>query len=178
MHALLRPTPGWPDDAPPSVGADLMAWTNDVIAAIAPFTPAESYQNFPNRALTDWKAEYYAENFPRLVEVKRRYDPHGLFRNEQSIPTRVYAGRPFSARRSSNPEVRWGCGPVHLPAVPTPTRPRARTFRSRRRTIRSVLGVDPSSGPPGTLDVALNRRSTRRGATDHLFSLRPVRSAG
>jgi len=87
MLTLLRPTPVWPNDAPASVSNDLMAWTDDMIKVIAPHTPAESYQNFPNRRITDWQKQYYAENFPRLVQVKKRYDPNNLFQNPQSIPT-------------------------------------------------------------------------------------------
>ncbi|AEF41042.1 FAD-binding oxidoreductase [Hoyosella subflava] len=88
MSTLLRPTTVWPNDAPASVGNDLNQWTDAVIAAIAPHTPDESYQNFPNRALTNWEQQYYAENFDRLVDVKTSYDPNDVFRNEQSIPVR------------------------------------------------------------------------------------------
>jgi hypothetical protein len=59
-----------------------------VIAAIAPYTSAESYQNFPNRRISDWPRAYYAENFDRLVDVKTRYDDGNLFNNAQSIPPR------------------------------------------------------------------------------------------
>jgi FAD/FMN-containing dehydrogenase len=86
MLTLLRPTPVWPDDAPPSVGQGLIEWTSEMVDIIAPVTAAESYQNFPNRLIKDWPREYYAENFPRLVAVKSRYDPGNLFRNQQSIP--------------------------------------------------------------------------------------------
>ena len=58
-----------------------------MIRLIAPHTPAESYQNFPNRAIKDWQRQYYAENFSRLVKVKTKYDPHDVFHNPQSIPT-------------------------------------------------------------------------------------------
>jgi FAD/FMN-containing dehydrogenase len=51
-----------------------------------PYTPNESYQNFPNRMISDWQQAYYAENFPRLVQVKTKYDPGNLFQNTQSIP--------------------------------------------------------------------------------------------
>jgi FAD/FMN-containing dehydrogenase len=87
MLTLLRATPVWAIDAPRSVQEGLIAWTNEMIGLIVPHTPAESYQNFPNRGIRDWRREYYAENFPRLVRVKAKYDPHNLFRNAQSIPT-------------------------------------------------------------------------------------------
>lgn len=86
MLTLLRPTTVWPDDAPDSVGRDLNAWTDDMISVMAPYTPFESYQNFPNRSLHNWEQLYYAENFDRLVNVKTRYDRYNLFRNTQSIP--------------------------------------------------------------------------------------------
>jgi FAD/FMN-containing dehydrogenase len=89
---LLRPTTVWPNDAPASVGDGLNAWTDQVIAAIAPHTPDESYQNFPNRAINNSGELYYAENFGRLVDVKTKYDKTNLFNNAQSIPTRDLLG--------------------------------------------------------------------------------------
>lgn len=86
MLTLIRPTPVWPNDAPASVANDLIAWTDGVIALLTPYTPNESYQNFTNRRIIDWRQQYYAENFDRLVEVKTTYDEKNLFRNFQSIP--------------------------------------------------------------------------------------------
>jgi len=88
MLTMLRATPVWAIGAPPSVRDGLIAWTNQMISLIAPYTPAESYQNFPNRGIKDWKREYYAENYSRLVDVKTKYDRHNLFQNAQSIPPR------------------------------------------------------------------------------------------
>ncbi|MDW5595112.1 FAD-binding oxidoreductase [Conexibacter stalactiti] len=89
---LLRATPVWPIDAPRSVRAGLVDWTNRMIGLVEPHTPDESYQNFPNRGIADWEKQYYGENYPRLQRVKARYDPGNLFRNAQSI-------RPRRARR-------------------------------------------------------------------------------
>jgi FAD/FMN-containing dehydrogenase len=86
VSTLMRPTTVWDDDADPSVGRDLNDWTNAVIDVLNPYTPNESYQNFPNRMISDWQQAYYAENFPRLVQVKTKYDPGNLFQNAQSIP--------------------------------------------------------------------------------------------
>jgi FAD/FMN-containing dehydrogenase len=88
MMTLLRPTTVWPNDAPASVSDGLNQWTDEVINTITPFTPEESYQNFPNRSLTNWSQLYYAENFERLVDVKTKYDPKNLFNHPQSIPSR------------------------------------------------------------------------------------------
>jgi len=85
---LLRATCVWERDAPASVGRALLAWTDQMIALIAPHTPAESYQNFPNRRIEDWKRQYYGENLARLVDVKTKYDPGDLFHHAQSVPVR------------------------------------------------------------------------------------------
>ena len=87
MMTLLRPTTVWPNNAADPVRDGLNQWTDEVIATIAPYTPEESYQNFPNRSLENWSQLYYAENLARLIDVKTKYDPHNLFQNSQSIPT-------------------------------------------------------------------------------------------
>lgn len=84
-HTLLRATPVWPRGAPRTVRDGLLAWTDQVIEAIAPHTPARSYQNFPNRRIRDWPRQYYGENYRRLQRVKAAYDPHELFRHAQSV---------------------------------------------------------------------------------------------
>ena len=86
MMTLWRPTTVWPNRAPRPVGRRLVEWSGEVMDVLRRHTPDESYQNFPNRLISDWRREYYGENFPRLVRVKSRYDPHDLFRNQQSIP--------------------------------------------------------------------------------------------
>jgi FAD/FMN-containing dehydrogenase len=88
MLTMLRATPVWARDAPNSVQNGLIAWTNEMVDVIRPYTPNESYQNFPNRGIKDWKQQYYGENYARLVTVKTKYDPHNLFHNPQSIPPR------------------------------------------------------------------------------------------
>ncbi|MDQ2653012.1 MAG: FAD-binding oxidoreductase [Chloroflexota bacterium] len=86
MTALWRPGAAWSPEAPSSVSDELSAWSREVAGLIAPHTPNESYQNFPNREIVDWQQQYYAENFQRLTEVKAAYDPGNVFHNAQSIP--------------------------------------------------------------------------------------------
>lgn len=52
------------------------------------------YINYPDRDITDprrnrsgvpWQTLYYKDNYPRLQQVKRRYDPSDFFRHSMSI---------------------------------------------------------------------------------------------
>jgi FAD/FMN-containing dehydrogenase len=54
-------------------------------AALNPYSNGETYQNFIDPRLPDWAHSYYAENYPRLLAVKRAYDPHNAFRFAQGI---------------------------------------------------------------------------------------------
>lgn len=86
MLTLLRPTTVWPNHAPESVSDELQKWTDEMIAIIAPETPDQSYQNFPNRSLENYLQAYYGANLDRLKQVKKKYDPKNTFHNPQSIP--------------------------------------------------------------------------------------------
>ncbi|WP_157420279.1 FAD-binding oxidoreductase [Actinomadura kijaniata] len=61
------------------------AWVDRVFGVTDRYSSHETYQNYIDPALTDWRRSYYAENYPRLVSVKRAYDPHGFFEFAQSI---------------------------------------------------------------------------------------------
>lgn len=52
---------------------------------IDPESSGETYQNFIDPELPDWRQSYYAENYPRLAYAKLKYDPHGAFKFAQSI---------------------------------------------------------------------------------------------
>nr|WP_281404426.1 FAD-binding oxidoreductase [Pyxidicoccus fallax] len=50
-----------------------------------PWTNQEAYQNYPKPYITHWQWRYWAEYYPVLRLIKRKYDPTNLFRFEQSI---------------------------------------------------------------------------------------------
>jgi len=63
-----------------------IAWVEGIYQAMRPYTTGGAYVNIPDRELEDWLWAYYGENLPRLIEVKRHYDPQNIFHFEQSIP--------------------------------------------------------------------------------------------
>ncbi|MEU3462738.1 FAD-binding oxidoreductase [Streptomyces sp. NPDC006733] len=74
------------EDVPaPETVADLTAWADGATAALAPIASG-AYINFPSsRTPENWGAAYYGENHPRLLDIKRQYDPDNFFRHSQSI---------------------------------------------------------------------------------------------
>jgi hypothetical protein len=87
-HALacIEYSVSWGSGASASVMAGANTWLDGAQRQLAPFSQG-AYQNYIDPTLVDWKQEYYGSNLPRLVEVKRTYDPDDIFHFAQSIPT-------------------------------------------------------------------------------------------
>jgi FAD binding domain/Berberine and berberine like len=66
--------------------AENLTWLSGIRQDMHEFMTGGAYVNSPDRDLTDYLHAYYMDNLPRLMEVKRRYDPGDVFRFEQSIP--------------------------------------------------------------------------------------------
>lgn len=46
------------------------------------------YRNYPDLEFENWEAAYYGASYPRLQELKARYDPGDLFQHPQSVRAR------------------------------------------------------------------------------------------
>jgi FAD/FMN-containing dehydrogenase len=63
-------------------------WVRRSWACVHHWGSGRVYPNFPDPELDDWGRAYYGENYPRLRQVKARYDPNAVFRFPQSLPVR------------------------------------------------------------------------------------------
>jgi FAD/FMN-containing dehydrogenase len=84
--ACIEYSVSWGAGATEAVMAAANAWLQQTQTQLAPYTHG-AYQNYIDPTLADWQQEYYGSNLPRLVEVKRTYDPDDIFHFAQSIPT-------------------------------------------------------------------------------------------
>nr|AHA12081.1 flavin-dependent oxidase [Streptomyces sp. CNH287] len=74
----------WDDEAEDDLN---FAWIQNLRASVAAHTEGRgSYVNTIDLTVEHWLWDYYEENLPRLMAVKKRYDPEDVFRHPQSIP--------------------------------------------------------------------------------------------
>lgn len=85
----------WRPGTPQSAVDDLLAQTRAVHRRLCRRLETDAaYVNFPDPDLGNWRRAYYGANYDRLIEVKRRYDPTGLFRHAQSVTVGRHQGQP------------------------------------------------------------------------------------
>ena len=72
----------WQDAA---VDDACVAWARAFYAASAPFASGGAYVNFMTGDEAARIPAAYGENYARLVDLKRRFDPDNVFRTNQNI---------------------------------------------------------------------------------------------
>jgi FAD/FMN-containing dehydrogenase len=72
----------WPN---PADNNRNIAWVRDFYEATAPHSKEGGYINFVSGDDQDRVRANYGDNYDRLVDVKRKYDPDNLFRLYQNI---------------------------------------------------------------------------------------------
>ena len=60
-------------------------WIERIAAAMLPWTSGQSYQNYIDPSLANWREAYYGPNYERLQKVKQRYDPDRFFHFPQAV---------------------------------------------------------------------------------------------
>lgn len=75
-------TAGWIDDDDDEQN---IAWARDLYTSLEQYG-AGVYVNYANEDEAHRRGEAYGENYDRLVEVKKKWDPNNLFRLNMNIP--------------------------------------------------------------------------------------------
>jgi FAD/FMN-containing dehydrogenase len=57
-----------------------------IYRTLHPFANGEAYQNYADATLRDPQRAYYGSNLPRLIDIRRTYDPTGVFTQPQGVP--------------------------------------------------------------------------------------------
>jgi FAD/FMN-containing dehydrogenase len=83
-HATFAPVyiAAWPDS---SIDEARINWVRDYYEATAPHSEPGGYINFMQDDDQGRIQDNYLGNYARLVDVKRKYDPDNLFRDNQNI---------------------------------------------------------------------------------------------
>jgi len=82
---MLNVDTSWADDDEPAVVDANTHWLNETHAALAPYVSEGAYVNFIDPDLPNWRTAYYGANYPRLLDIKRRRDPDGVFTFDQGV---------------------------------------------------------------------------------------------
>ncbi len=72
-------------DPDPANAEKITAWCKDYWDALHPYSAGGAYVNFMMDEGQDRVQATYRDNYPRLVEIKRKYDPRNFFRVNQNI---------------------------------------------------------------------------------------------
>ncbi|MDB5887078.1 MAG: linked oxidase domain protein [Polaromonas sp.] len=81
-HFVMNVHGRWDD---PADDARCMRWARDFFQASAPFASSGVYVNFLTADEGDRVKAAYGQNYERLAQVKRKYDPGNLFSTNQNI---------------------------------------------------------------------------------------------
>lgn len=60
-------------------------WIGQSCSRVRPRSSGQTYQNYIDPDLADWRRAYYGANYERLTAVKHAYDPEGFFSFPQAI---------------------------------------------------------------------------------------------
>jgi len=62
-----------------------MRWVNDASAALRPWSSTGTYVNYLSSDRGEGVRAAYGDNYPRLVALKRKYDPSNILHGNRNI---------------------------------------------------------------------------------------------
>jgi FAD/FMN-containing dehydrogenase len=75
----------WDAAAPATVADATQTWLSDLYATARPLVGRGAYVNYADAGLTDWEDAYWGANYPRLRQIKAKYDPDRVFDFPQAV---------------------------------------------------------------------------------------------
>ena len=84
--SLAQYSASWGNSATAATADASMAWLRQAWTAMRPFASGQAYQNYADDTLADPQRAYYGANLARLTEIRRTYDPGGVFTLPQGVP--------------------------------------------------------------------------------------------
>ncbi len=72
-------------DPDPANNERMIEWAKDYWLALHPYSMGGAYVNFMMEEGQERVQATYRDNYARLAEIKRKYDPDNLFRVNQNI---------------------------------------------------------------------------------------------
>lgn len=81
-------TTTWADGAATTQTSAQQNWLRGFHQTMTPYASGQAYQNYLDPELADWQQAYYGANYPRLVQVREKYDPGHIFNLPQGIGAR------------------------------------------------------------------------------------------
>lgn len=123
----------------PEARARAERWVAETSAELRPWA-RRAYVNYLPPSTPERIREIYGVNYPRLAQIKARYDPANLFRENQNIRPEVRSLRPGAEIRCSR-----------LPAAKQTFRAKTSSLPLTRPPLADVLGpatTGPAASPP------------------------------
>ncbi len=78
-------TTTWRDSATSSQTRAQQAWLRAFHQTMTPYASGQAYQNYLDPELAGWQQAYYGANYPRLLQVRAKYDPDHVLKLPQGI---------------------------------------------------------------------------------------------
>lgn len=90
----------------PSQARQNVEWAHEFFTALEPYS-CGAYINYIDPLLRNWQEKYYGDNYFKLCEIKRIWDPRGFFDFQQGILSSFQPNKPFPSGSIDLSPLQW-----------------------------------------------------------------------